>query len=70
MDTEIIGGCENKQMIHVIIVVLLMYIIWKLQALESLTDGYYMGAGLNNQVYTSGADQRFYGQVFSSTDQG
>jgi hypothetical protein len=73
MDEEIVGGCDNKiqtHIAHVVIIVLLMFIIWKLSGLEHLSDGYYTGSGLNDQVYTSGADQRFYGQVFSSTDQG
>jgi hypothetical protein len=54
---------------HAIIIILLLFIIWKLVSAERLL-GDYIGSGLPNQIYDSGATMRRLGQVFSSTDQG
>jgi hypothetical protein len=62
--------CAKYTMImHAIIILLLLFVIWKMFGVERLAMGQYVGRGLPNQIYTSGADQRF-AQVFSSTDQG
>jgi len=70
MDSVKHGGCDcfgNNMVMHGIIILLLIFIVWKLIKVERLTA--YVGSGLPNNIYTSGADQRF-AQVFSSTDQG
>lgn len=63
------GGCEGENggmYLQIIIVILLVYVIWR------FGSEYYVGAGLgeNAGVYTSGANLRIMGQVFSSTNQG
>jgi hypothetical protein len=69
------GGCEcskNSIFMHAFIIILLVFIIWRLIKVERLAvdySGAYIGQGLPNNIYTSGADQRF-AQTFSSTDQG
>lgn len=64
---------KKMKMEHVIIVILLLYVIYKLHkmASEQLNPGAgYLGTGLANlNGYDSGADLRFATQ-FSSTDQG
>src|SRR5208282_2429953 len=73
-DTSPKCGCvQVNTLMHALIIILLLFVIWKLVGVERMaTDlsGTYIGSGLNNQVYTSGADMRRLGQVFSSTDQG
>lgn len=59
--------CEKVNIImHAIIIILLLYIVWQVSSSKEL----YLGSGVQDQVYTSGADLRDLGQVFSSTDQG
>jgi high-affinity Fe2+/Pb2+ permease len=64
--------CEKiNTFMHAIILILLIYVIWKLHLFERMnSQGSYIGHGLQDQVYTSGADLRDLGQVFTSTDQG
>jgi hypothetical protein len=50
-------------------IILLLFIIWRVVRVERLTSNY-VGGGLTDQVYTSGATMRRLGQVFTSTDQG
>jgi hypothetical protein len=69
------GGCEcgGHFMLHAVIILLLLLVIWRLFRVERLVGDYsgdYIGQGLPNSIYTSGADLRRLGQVFSSTDQG
>lgn len=65
---------ENEKKIsvsHVIIIVLLLFIIWKLHNTgEKLKEGQYVGYGLDRYLYTSGATLRRLGQVFSQPGQG
>lgn len=65
---------ENEKKIsasHVIIIVLLLFIIWKLHNTgEKLKEGQYVGYGLDRYLYTSGATMRRLGQVFSQPGQG
>lgn len=75
MDPKIHDPCNCSDMtkismiMHIIIIIILIYVIWKITKVERLAAGDYIGKGLPNSVYTSGADQRF-AQRFSSTDQG
>jgi hypothetical protein len=67
-------GCvQVNTLMHGLIIILLLFIIWKLVGVERMANdlsGTYIGSGVNNQVFTSGADMRRLGQVFTSTDQG
>jgi hypothetical protein len=67
-------GCKQVNItMHALIIILLLFVIWKVLRVERLTTDYsdaYLGGGLDNAVYTSGATMRRLGQVFSSTDQG
>jgi hypothetical protein len=45
------------------IIILFLILFWKCNKLEKL-------AGNSTNIYTSGADQRILGQVFTSTDEG
>lgn len=63
------GGSVN--LIHGIIILLLILILWKLyNTSEKLTAHSYVGSGLDNYIYTSGATMRRLGQVFSQPGQG
>ena len=56
---------------HVIIIILLLFVIWKLHNTgEKLKQGQYIGYGLDKYLYTSGATMRRLGQVFSQPGQG
>jgi hypothetical protein len=58
-------GCwKATAVFQIIIIILLIYIMWRWIKLERLFTG------MPNTIYTSGADLRRLGQVFSSTDQG
>jgi hypothetical protein len=76
MNSHVSGGCDcrnSSMMMHAMIIILLVFIIWKLIRVERLAADYsgdYVGSGLPNTIYDSGADLRRLGQVFSSTDQG
>jgi hypothetical protein len=63
-----IGGCESNHVaLHVVVIVLLLLILYKLhQTKEQL----YLGRGLDDYIYTSGATLRRLGQVFSQPGQG
>jgi hypothetical protein len=72
MDAKPNCFCAGMGMIiHAIIVVLIIFILWRLFWVEHLVSNprNYIGHGLPDQIYTSGADQRF-AQVFTSTDEG
>ncbi len=69
------SGCPYKQanmILAVAILVVLIILIARVYGNERMKDERpaYIGGGLNNQVFTSGATMRRLGQVFSSTDQG
>jgi hypothetical protein len=69
------GSCPYKAYAHVlqaviIVLVVLLLLHWMYLGEYLSVGGGYVGAGLNDQVYTSGADLRRLGQQFSSTDQG
>lgn len=53
--------------VHVVIIVLLVLILWKMY---SEKEDLYLGRGLDHYVYTSGATLRRLGQVFSQPGQG
>jgi hypothetical protein len=74
-----VGECPCKQytrILYAVVLVLLFLIVlgWWFHG-ECLTGGGpgvggYLGSGVTDNVYTSGATMRRLGQVFSSTDQG
>jgi hypothetical protein len=53
-----------------LIVCILLLLIYKLVRSENLDNPDYLGSGITNAVYTSGATMRRLGQKFSSTNQG
>lgn len=68
-------GCQFKQanmILAVAILIVLVILVARIYGNERMKGEQpaYIGGGLNNQVYTSGATMRRLGQVFSSTDQG
>jgi hypothetical protein len=64
-------GGNEQTLVHVIIIVLLLFIIWKLHSTnEKLKEKAYVGYGLDKYLYTSGATMRRLGQVFSQPGQG
>jgi hypothetical protein len=70
------GGCEDCRKgywIQALIILLLFFIIYRMNTGERLVgrDEYgYLGKGLADTVYTSGANLRRLGTTFSSTNQG
>lgn len=69
----------DERFLEVIIIVLLVYVIYKIHKIsgtytgtEGLApiDGGYVGSGLGNTVYTSGATMRRLAQKFSDPTQG
>lgn len=69
------ASCPFKQanvILAVAILVVLLILIARIYGNERMKNErpVYLGDGVNNQVYTSGATMRRLGQVFSSTDQG
>lgn len=61
-------------LLEVIIIVLILYLIFRIHQLHSERlspiDGGYVGGGLGDTVYTSGATMRRLAQKFSDTSQG
>lgn len=65
------GDGNDLNLTHVVIIILLLYIIWRLHNTgEKLKQGAYFGSGLDQYLYTSGATMRRLGQVFSQPGQG
>jgi len=69
------SGCQFKQanmILAVAILVVLIILVARIYGNERMKGEQpaYIGGGLNDQVFTSGATMRRLGQVFSSTDQG
>ncbi len=70
-----LGSCEkcfHNFWLHAIIIVLLVVLIIRLEMkhMSEALDYTYLGNGLADTVYTSGATLRRLGTTFSSTDQG
>jgi hypothetical protein len=65
-----LGGGEGVGITHVIIIVLLLLVLWKLYKTETPKEKAYVGYGLDRYLYTSGATMRRLGQVFSQPAQG
>lgn len=72
-DADHCGGCVAANMaIQAVVILVLLYLIYKVAMVERYVNAPrdYIGSGLPNAVFTSGATMRRLAQKFSSTDQG
>jgi len=64
----------DERILEVIIIILIIYVIHKMHKMHSEKlspiDGGYLGGGLGDTIYTSGATMRRLSQKFSDTSQG